>query len=91
MDRYFELGIYESEKSDGSGVCGQYKSFDEASKAISQFTKNDNQVFIIDELERQGENIIQHASWLYRQKWRNAHGCKCRIQNGKRRPAECGR
>lgn len=66
MDRYFELGIYESEKSDGSGVCGQYKSFDEASKAISQFTKNDNQVFIIDELERQGENIIQHASWLYR-------------------------
>lgn len=66
MDRYFELGIYEGEKSDGSGVCGRYKSFDEASKAISEFTKNENQVFIIDELEKQGDNVIQHASWLYR-------------------------
>ncbi|MBD5136820.1 MAG: hypothetical protein HDT39_12785 [Lachnospiraceae bacterium] len=66
MNRYFELGIYEGEKSDGSGVCGQYKSFDEASKAIAEFTKNENQVFIIDELEKQGENVVQLASWLYR-------------------------
>ena len=27
MERYFELGIYNGEKSDGTGVCGKYKSF----------------------------------------------------------------
>lgn len=66
MERYFELGIYNGEKSDGTGVCGKYKSFDEASKAIAEFTKEENQVFIIDELEKDGDNVVQHASWLYR-------------------------
>ncbi len=66
MNRYFELGIYNGEKSDGSGVCGKYNSFDEASKAIKEFTKSEDQVFIIDELEKDGESVIQHASWLYR-------------------------
>ena len=45
MERYFELGIYNGEKSDGTGVCGKYKSFDEASKAIAEFTKEDNHGF----------------------------------------------
>ena len=56
MRRYFELGVYNKEKSDGTGVLGQYSSFNEAKEAISGFTKEPEQIFIIDELEEQDVN-----------------------------------
>ncbi len=67
MKRYFELGVYEKEKSDGTGVLGHYSSFNEAKQAISSFTKKDNQIFIIDELEEQDDGSVrQLGEWLYR-------------------------
>lgn len=67
MKRYFELGVYEKEKSDGTGVLGQYSSFSEAKDAISSFTKKDNQIFIIDELEEKDDSTVrQLGEWLYK-------------------------
>jgi hypothetical protein len=67
MKRYFELGVYNSQKSDGSGVLGQYSSFNEAKEAITSFTKEPEQIFIIDELEEQDDSSIrQLGQWLYR-------------------------
>ncbi len=67
MKRYFELGVYNKEKSDGTGVLGQYSSFNEAKEAISTFTKEPEQIFIIDELEEQDDDSIrQLGEWLYR-------------------------
>lgn len=67
MNRYFELGVYEKEKSDGTGVLGRYSSFNEAKEAINSFNKEDNQIFIIDELEEQDDNSVrQLGEWLYR-------------------------
>lgn len=67
MKRYFELGVYNSQKSDGSGVLGQYSSFSEAKEAITSFTKEPEQIFIIDELEEQDDSSIrQLGQWLYR-------------------------
>jgi hypothetical protein len=67
MKRYFELGVYDKEKSDGTGVLGHYSSFNEAKEAISTFTKEENQIFIIDELEEQEDSSIrQLGEWLYR-------------------------
>ncbi len=67
MRRYFELGVYNKEKSDGTGVLGQYSSFNEAKEAISGFTKEPEQIFIIDELEEQDDNSIrQLGEWLYK-------------------------
>lgn len=66
MRRYFELGVYNKEKSDGTGVLGQYSSFNEAKEAISGFKKEPEQIFIIDELEEQDDNSIrQLGEWLY--------------------------
>ncbi|SEP87766.1 hypothetical protein SAMN02910289_00763 [Lachnospiraceae bacterium RM5] len=65
MKRYFELGVYKSEESDGSGVLGQYSSINEAKEAISEFTKQDDEIFIIDELEEQDDGTIrQLAHWM---------------------------
>lgn len=67
MKRYFELGVYNSQKSDGSGVLGQYSSFNEAKEAVATFTKEPDQIFIIDELEEQDDSSIrQLGQWLYR-------------------------
>ena len=67
MKRYFELGVYESEKSDGSGVLGHYHSMNDAKEAIAGFTKKENQIFIIDELEEQDDGTVrQLGEWLYR-------------------------
>ena len=67
MKRYFELGLYNKEKSDGSGVLGQYKSFVDAKNAIEDYTKEDDQIFIIDELEEQEDGSIrQLGEWMYR-------------------------
>jgi len=67
MRRYFELGVYTTEKSDGSGVLGHYSSMNEAKEAINNFTKKDNEIFIIDELEEQDDGTVrQLAEWLYR-------------------------
>lgn len=67
MRRYFELGVYNSQKSDGSGVLGQYSSFNEAKEAITNFTKEAEQIFIIDELEEQEDSSVrQLGQWLYR-------------------------
>ena len=44
MKRYFELGVYETEKSDGSGVLGHYHSMNDAKEAIAGFTKKENQI-----------------------------------------------
>lgn len=67
MKRYFELGVYDKEKSDGTGMLGRYSSFNEAKEAISSFTKEDNQIFIIDELEvQEDDSIRQLGEWLYR-------------------------
>lgn len=65
--RYFELGVYSKEKSDGTGKLGEYSSFNEAKEAISNYTKSDEQIFIIDELEEQVDNSVrQLGEWLYR-------------------------
>ncbi len=67
MERYFELGVYNTDKSDGSGVLGRYSSMNEAKEAINTFTKEPEQIFIIDELEKQDDNSVrQLAEWLYR-------------------------
>ena len=67
MRRYFELGVYNKEKSDGTGVLGQYSSFNEAKEAISGFTKGPEQIFIIDELEEQEDDSVrQLGEWLYK-------------------------
>lgn len=67
MKAYFELGVYNDVKSDGSGVLGQYSSFGEAKEAIASFKKESNQIFIIDELEELDDGTIkQKGEWLYR-------------------------
>ena len=67
MRRYFELGVYNKEKSDGTGVLGQYSSFNEAKEAIAGVKKEPEQIFIIDELEEQDDNSIrQLGEWLYK-------------------------
>ena len=67
MKRYFELGVYDTEKSDGSGVLGQYSSIAEAKEAINNFTKRPDQIFIIDELEEQDDSSIrQLGEWMVR-------------------------
>lgn len=68
MKRYFELGVYkENEKSDGTGVLGHYNSFSEAKDAISTFSKREDQIFIIDELEEKDDSTIrQLGEWLYK-------------------------
>ena len=49
------------------GVLGRYSSFNEAKEAINSFNKEDNQIFIIDELEEQDDNSVrQLGEWLYR-------------------------
>lgn len=67
MKRYFELGVYDKEKSDGSGMLGRYSSISEAKEAIANFTKRDDQIFIIDELEEQDDSSIrQLGEWMVR-------------------------
>lgn len=67
MNRYFELGVYEKEKSDGTGTLGRYSSFNEAKEAIKNFTKEPHQIFIIDELEEQDDSSVRQLSeWMYR-------------------------
>lgn len=67
MNRYFELGVYDKEKSDGTGVLGRYSSISEAKDAMANFTKNPEQIFIIDELEEQDDSSIrQLGEWMFR-------------------------
>lgn len=67
MNRYFELGVYDKEKSDGTGMLGRYSSIGEAKDAIANFTKRPDQIFIIDELEEQGDSSVrQLGEWMFR-------------------------
>lgn len=70
MNRYFELGVYDEDKtSDGTGALARYSSIGEAKEAIEAgtFTKEDNQIFIIDELEEQENGSIrQLGEWKVR-------------------------
>ncbi|MBQ3664493.1 MAG: hypothetical protein II919_00115 [Lachnospiraceae bacterium] len=67
MNRYFELGVYNQEKSDGTGALARYSSISEAKEAISSFTKEPDQIFIIDELEEQEDGSIrQLGEWMVR-------------------------
>ncbi|MBQ3545127.1 MAG: hypothetical protein IJA34_09100 [Lachnospiraceae bacterium] len=67
MKRYFELGVYDKEKSDGTGMLGRYASIAEAKEAINNFTKRPDQIFIIDELEEQDDSSVrQLGEWMVR-------------------------
>ena len=60
MERYFELGVYNTDKSDGSGVLGRYSSMNEAKEAINTFTKEPEQIFIIDGVMVCNNKIVGH-------------------------------
>lgn len=67
MKRYFEVGVYNEEKSDGTGALAKFDSISEAKEALAGFTKEDNQIFIIDELEEQEDGSIrQLGEWMVR-------------------------
>ena len=67
MKRYFELGVYDKPEADGTGVLARYGSIAEAKEAISEFTKEPDQIFIIDELEEQDDGSIrQLVEWMIR-------------------------
>ena len=67
MKRYFELGVYDKEKSDGTGALARYGSIAEDKEAIKEYTKEPDQIFIIDELEEQDDGSIrQLGEWMVR-------------------------